>query len=97
MVSTNKDNVLVVLSLSGGNDGLNTVIPYNDGHYRDYRPALGVPAEAVLDLNGEIGLHPTMGPLKKYWDEGQARHLPRHWLRQSFLQPLPQHGHLAHL
>ena len=71
MVSTNKDNVLVVLSLSGGNDGLNTVIPYNDGHYRDYRPALGVPAEAVLDLNGEIGLHPTMGPLKKYWDEGK--------------------------
>ncbi|MCY4415872.1 MAG: DUF1501 domain-containing protein [Chloroflexi bacterium] len=71
MVSTNKDNVLVVLSLSGGNDGLNTVIPFNDGHYRDYRPALGVPAEAVLDLNGEIGLHPTMGPLKKYWDEGK--------------------------
>ena len=43
MVSTNKDNVLVVLSLSGGNDGLNTVIPYNDGHYRDYRPASASP------------------------------------------------------
>ena len=71
MVSTKKDNVLVVLSLSGGNDGLNTVIPYNDGHYRDFRPNLGVPAEAVLDLNGEIGLHPTMLPLKKFWDEGK--------------------------
>ncbi len=71
MVSTKKDNVLVVLSLSGGNDGLNTVIPYNDGHYRDFRPNLGVPAEAVLDLNGEIGLHPTMLPLRKFWDEGK--------------------------
>ena len=71
MVSTKKDNVLVVLSLSGGNDGLNTVIPYNDGHYRDFRPNLGVPAESVLDLNGEIGLHPTMLPLKKFWDEGK--------------------------
>ena len=71
MVSTNKDNVLVVLSLSGGNDGLNTVIPYNDGHYRDFRPNLGVGAEQVIDLNGEIGMHPTMLPLKKYWDEGK--------------------------
>ncbi len=71
MVSTNKDNVLVVLSLSGGNDGLNTVIPYNDGHYRDFRPALGVPADSVIDLNGEIGMHPTMLPLKKFWDEGK--------------------------
>ena len=71
MVSTNKDNVLVVLSLSGGNDGLNTVIPYNDGYYRDFRPNLGVAADAVIDLNGEIGMHPTMLPLKKYWDEGK--------------------------
>ena len=71
MVSTNKDNVLAVLSLSGGNDGLNTVIPFNSGHYRDFRPNLGVSAEQVIKLNDEIGLHPTMGPLKKYWDEGK--------------------------
>ncbi len=42
MVSTKKDPVLAVLSLSGGNDGLNTVIPYNNPLYRDYRPNLGV-------------------------------------------------------
>lgn len=71
MVSTKKDNVLAVLSLSGGNDGLNTVIPYANGLYRDFRPKLGIAEEQVLKLNDEIGLHPTMGPLKKYWDEGK--------------------------
>jgi uncharacterized protein (DUF1501 family) len=71
MVSTKKDNVLAVLSLSGGNDGLNTVIPYANGLYRDFRPKLGIAEEQVLKLNNEIGLHPTMGPLKKYWDEGK--------------------------
>ena len=71
MVSTKKDNVLAVLSLSGGNDGLNTVIPYANGLYRDFRPKLGIAEEQVFKLNDEIGLHPTMGPLKKYWDEGK--------------------------
>ncbi len=71
MVSTKKDNVLAVLSLSGGNDGLNTVIPYNNGHYRDFRPNLGISAEQVIPLNDELGLHPTMGPLKRFWDEGK--------------------------
>ena len=71
MVSTKKDNVLAVLSLSGGNDGLNTVIPYNSGHYRDFRPNLGISAEQVIPLNDEVGLHPTMGPLKRFWDEGK--------------------------
>ena len=70
MAST-KDNVFVVLSLSGGNDGLNTVIPYTNGLYYDYRPNLGVPADQVLPLNNELGLHPTMGPLKTFWDEGK--------------------------
>ena len=71
MVSTKKDNVLAVLSLSGGNDGLNTVIPYNSGHYRDFRPNLGISAEQVIPLNDEVGLRPTMGPLKRFWDEGK--------------------------
>ena len=71
MVSTKKDNVLAVLSLSGGNDGLNTIIPYNNGHYRDFRPNLGISAEQVIPLNDEIGMHPTMGPLKRFWDEGK--------------------------
>ena len=71
MVSTKNDNVLAVLSLSGGNDGLNTVIPYTNGLYRDYRPILGIPESQVLQLNDQLGLHPSMGPLKRFWDEGK--------------------------
>ena len=71
MVSTQKDPVLAVLSLSGGNDGLNTVIPYSNPLYRDYRPTLGIPEGQIIPINDELGFHPTMGPLKKYWDEGK--------------------------
>jgi len=71
MVSTKKDNVLAVLSLSGGNDGLNTVIPYTNGLYRDYRPTLGIPQEQVIPINDQLGFHPAMAPLKKFWDEGK--------------------------
>ena len=71
MVSTQKDPVLAVLSLSGGNDGLNCVIPRNNGYYRDFRPTLAVPEDQIIPINDEIGFHPTMGPLKKYWDEGK--------------------------
>ena len=71
MVQTKKDPVLAVLSLSGGNDGLNMVIPRNNGHYRDFRPTLAVPEDQIIPINDELGFHPTMGPLKKFWDEGK--------------------------
>ena len=71
MVSTKKDNVLAVLALSGGNDGLNTIIPRNNGLYRDYRPTLAVPEDQVIPINDDLGFHPTMAPLKKFWDEGK--------------------------
>ena len=71
MVSTQKDPVLAVLSLSGGNDGLNTVIPYSNPLYRDYRPTLGIPEGQIIPINDDLGFHPTMGPLKKFWDEGK--------------------------
>ena len=71
MVSTSKDPVLAVLSLSGGNDGLNTVIPRTQGLYRDYRPTLAVAEDQIIPINDELGFHPTMAPLKKFWDEGK--------------------------
>lgn len=71
MVSTKKDPVLAVLSLSGGNDGLNTVIPRNSGLYRDFRPTLGIPEDQIIPINDELGFHPAMGPLKKFWDQGK--------------------------
>lgn len=70
-MASDKDHVLAILSLSGGNDGLSTIVPYTNGLYRDYRPTLGVPEDKVIPLNNELGLHPTMAPLKPFWDEGK--------------------------
>ncbi len=70
MTSTKKDPVLVVLQLSGGNDYFNTVIPYTDPRYMDNRPAVGVAADRVIKINDSIGLHPEMGPLKSFYDQG---------------------------
>ena len=71
MVSTQNDPVLAVLSLSGGNDGIHTVIPYANPLYQDFRPSLSVPEDQVIKLNDEVGLNPSMGPLKRFWDEGK--------------------------
>ena len=71
MVSTKKDRVLAVLSLSGGNDGINTIIPYTNPLYRDYRPTLAIREDQVLPINDKLGFHPSMAPLKKFWDAGK--------------------------
>jgi uncharacterized protein (DUF1501 family) len=71
MASDKDDHVLAVLSLSGGNDGLNSVIPYNEGLYRDYRPRLGIPQDQIIPLNDKLGFHPAMKALKPFWDEGK--------------------------
>jgi uncharacterized protein (DUF1501 family) len=64
------NKVLVVLQLSGGNDGLNTVIPiYNDIYYRE-RPGLAIAKEKTLILNSDAGLHPALTHLKTLYDEG---------------------------
>jgi uncharacterized protein (DUF1501 family) len=71
MAAAQKDPVLVVLQLSGGNDYLNTVIPYNNPLYRDNRPAVGIPDDQILHIDNTYGFHPAMAPLKKFWDEGK--------------------------
>jgi uncharacterized protein (DUF1501 family) len=72
MASNTKDPVLVILQLSGGNDALNTVIPYSNPLYNDNRPKVGIPADQVLPINTTIGFHPAMGPIKKLYDEGKV-------------------------
>jgi len=72
MTSTKKDPVLVVVQLSGGNDGINTVVPYGDPHYYDYRVALGIPQDQVLAINDHVGFHPSMKPMKDLYDEGKV-------------------------
>lgn len=64
--------ILVVIQLSGGNDGLNTVIPYrNDIYYRE-RPALAIGNDKVLKLTDEIGLNPALESLRRLYDEGRV-------------------------
>ena len=70
MASNGRERVLVVLSLSGGNDALNTLIPYANPLYSDYRPALGIPEDQVLRINEQVGFHPSMSELKEVYDEG---------------------------
>jgi uncharacterized protein (DUF1501 family) len=69
MATAEKAPVLVVLQLSGGNDYLNTVIPYNDPLYRDFRPTVGVPEADILHLDDEVGLHPSMGLIGEMYNQ----------------------------
>jgi uncharacterized protein (DUF1501 family) len=64
------NRTLIVVQMAGGNDGLNTVIPYTDAMYRKMRPTLGIPEAQVLTLDGRLGFHPNLAPLKKLWDAG---------------------------
>ncbi|HRI44346.1 MAG TPA: DUF1501 domain-containing protein [Fimbriimonadaceae bacterium] len=63
------DNVLVVCQLSGGNDGLNTVVPYANKKYYQLRPTLGIPEAQVLKINEQLGLHPAMKGLHDLYRE----------------------------
>jgi uncharacterized protein (DUF1501 family) len=72
MTSTKKDPVLVVLQLSGGNDFLNTLVPYSNPLYFDNRPNVRIPADQVLPINDQLGFNPNMAPLKRLYDEGKV-------------------------
>jgi uncharacterized protein (DUF1501 family) len=72
MTAHKKDPVLVVLQMSGAYDALNTVIPYSDPMYMEYRPVLKVEPEEVLALDDKVGFNPAMAPLKELYDEGKV-------------------------
>lgn len=63
-------DVVVVVSLRGGFDGLNAVVPIGDPDYTRWRPTVGIPQGALLPLEGIFGLHPAMQSLQPFWDDG---------------------------
>jgi len=69
--STSQETVLVVIQLSGGNDGLNTVVPYTDDAYRHSRPTLSVPVGQVLKINDALGFHPSLRGMADLVEAGQ--------------------------
>jgi uncharacterized protein (DUF1501 family) len=85
--STNKDNILVVLELNGGNDGLNTVVPYADDEYTKRRPNLHLGPEKVHKIDDHVGLHPSLKGIAKLLDAQQLA------VVQSVGYPNPNRSH----
>ncbi|MEC9437818.1 MAG: DUF1501 domain-containing protein [Chloroflexota bacterium] len=69
---TAREKSLVVVQLSGGNDYLNTIVPYGDDEYYDFRKTVHIDQESVLPVDGTYGFNPNLGPLKRLYDEGKV-------------------------
>jgi len=79
--------ILILVELKGGNDGLNTLIPYADPTYRELRPGIGVARDHTIQLDEKVGLHDKLEPLMEAW---QARDLA---IVQGVGYPYPNRSH----
>src|SRR5262245_20314821 len=79
--------ILLLVELKGGNDGLNTVVPYADPKYHELRPAIGVAREHLLPLDEKVALHGKLEPLMEAW---QSRDLA---ILQGVGYPYPNRSH----
>ncbi len=85
--SDRKERVLVVLQLTGGNDGLNTVVPFGQDQYYRLRPNLGLAKGGLHRLDDMHGLHPAMGTMSELFGEGQLAVI------QGIANPTPDRSH----
>jgi uncharacterized protein (DUF1501 family) len=81
------DRTLVIVQLAGGNDDLNTIVPYTDSAYLSARTSLRIEPSSVIRLDSRLGLNPAMGDLKKVWDAGKLA------IIEGAGQPNPQYSH----
>lgn len=81
------DTVLVVCQLSGGNDGLNTLVPYADKRYYDLRPSVGIGEDKVLKLTDNLGLHPSLNGLQELFNQKKVA------IIQNVGYPQPNRSH----
>ena len=82
-----REKVLVVIQLTGGNDYLNCVVPYENGHYKDARPNLKITDDQVIPLDNGLGLNPGMGPVKDLYDLGKVA------IMHGIGYPVPNRSH----
>jgi len=88
--ATGRDsNILVILQMAGGNDGLNTVVPYSNDYYRRARPKIGLAEKSILRINDEIGLHESLKGFKELYDVGEMS------LIQGVGYPNPNRSHFV--
>lgn len=85
--ATGSGRRLVLIELSGANDGLNTLVPINNDHYHRLRPAIGLNAKQVIPIENELALHKSLQPLMKLWDRGELA-----WV-QGLGYPKPNRSH----
>ena len=72
MTSLHRDPVLIVVQLTGGNDYMNTVVPYANPLYRDNRSTVSVAEEDILHIDGHFGFNPVLAPIKELYDDGRV-------------------------
>jgi len=71
-IATGRDaNIFVILQMAGGNDGLNTLVPYNNDYYHRARPKIGLTEKRILKVNDEVGFHESLSGFKELYDAGE--------------------------
>ena len=87
MTSTKRDPILVVIQLTGGNDSLNTLIPYGNSLYYENRNTVAIPQDEVIAIDDNFGFNPAMRPIKDLYDHGKVA------LIQGVGYPNPNRSH----
>ena len=85
--SIDPENVLVVVQMAGGNDGLNTIVPWSDDAYHRVRPVIGIAPNAVLKVSDRIGFNPALAGMYELYQEGRVA------LVQGVGYPHPNRSH----
>ena len=69
--ASNAPGTLVIVQMAGGNDGLNTIVPYTNDRYYDLRKDVALAQKDLIPINEEVGFHPSLTGFKEHWDEGK--------------------------